>query len=259
MKIVASLIVKNELGRYLEPCVASLAEFCDEIVMLDDGSDGALNEYLGCFGDAAKKVYLFRDGDDSAFFEHEGRARQRLLDLTLMREPSFVLAIDADEFLSNGALVRHACEQGHDAYGMTMFECWSATDERLCIRVDGGWKPSRVPALWRVPNRSDGLRIADRALACGRVPTSIDRRGAVPIDADILHFGWSNESERVARHHRYAVADGGRFHRSAHLDSILFGCERVELERMGWPAGLLPYRDAILARVTSGVSPAVIE
>jgi glycosyltransferase involved in cell wall biosynthesis len=245
MKLVASLVTHNEAARYLEVCVPHLLEFCDAVYAFDDGSTDGTAHALHRLG------AVVTSQETSTFFKHEGRTRQLALDWTLKGAPDYVLNVDLDEFVSDGPAIRRACESGHDAYGLTMMECWEATAEGLCIRVDGGWKPTRVPALWRVPTRTAGLRIADRALACGRVPTSVDRRGAHPIDADLVHFGWTNEAERVARHERYAVADGGRFHRSAHLDSILWGCDRVELEGMGWPAGLAGAKDAILAKVTS--------
>jgi glycosyltransferase involved in cell wall biosynthesis len=254
VKLVASMIVRSEMGRYLETCVASLLEFVDEIRVVDDGSTDGTGEWLTF---AAGPRVLCERSSASTFFAHEGNARNALLRWALAGDPDYVLAIDSDELVSDGAAIRIACEQGHEAYGLTMMECWEASEDGLCIRVDGGWKPTRVPALWRVPNCTDGLRIADRALACGRVPTGVDRRAARPIDVDLIHYGWSNETERVARHHRYAVADGGRFHRSTHLDSILNPCSGVQLERMDWPTGLLPYRDAILARVTSPGSPTV--
>jgi glycosyltransferase involved in cell wall biosynthesis len=46
VKLIASLIVRNELKRYLEPCVAHLLEFCDEIRVLDDRSDDGTREWL---------------------------------------------------------------------------------------------------------------------------------------------------------------------------------------------------------------------
>jgi glycosyltransferase involved in cell wall biosynthesis len=255
MKIVASLIVKNELGRLLEPCIDSLLEFCDEVCDLDDGSDDGTRAWLA---DRRGRIVSLC-GEPDSFFRHEGRARQRLLEWTIQAEPTHILSIDADELVTDGLAIRKACESSHEVFALGIAEAWEATEDGICVRVDGGWRPHSINALWRVPQPFDARRwrINDRALACGRVPVQVDRGRAHWLEAEILHFGWSNEAERVARHRRYAVADGGRFHRSQHLDSILNPCERVQLERMGWPAGLLPYRDAILAKVTSNESPTV--
>lgn len=256
VKLAASLVVRNELGRYLEPCIGHLLEFCDIVAIRDDGSTDGFPAASAAYR-SDSRVHVQLPTLEPQFFKHEGATRQGLLDFTLSMGPTHVLAIDADEFVTDGAALRRACEAGHRVVKLEMIEVWEASPGHLCVRVDGGWRPHGVHAVWAVPGRMDGRwRIADRALACGRVPMAVDRAHAAPCAAEILHFGWANESERVARHARYVTHDGGRFHRSAHLDSILAPCSGVELERMGWPDGLSGWRDAILAKVTSTVSPA---
>jgi hypothetical protein len=256
VKIVASLLTKNDLARYLEVCVDSLLEFVDEIRIVDDGSTDGTAEWLRDRAWAEPRVAALLE-NESLFFSHEGRRRQRLLEWTLEGSPSHILGIDSDEVAIGGQAIRDACAFNHDVFSLGIAEAWEASEDRICIRTDGGWRPHDIHALWRVPQPFDHKRwrIADRALACGRVPPQVDRGRGHWVDAEIIHWGWSCEAERVARHHRYVVADGGRFHRSTHLDSILNPCERVDLEGMDWPAGLLPYRDAILAKVTSTASP----
>lgn len=248
MKLAASLIVRNELGRYLEPCVDHLLEFCDEVVLLDDHSDDGTFRWLLSQGE---RVQPLRHNSEPEFFKHEGRARQALLEWTLSREPTHVLAIDADEFVDDGPALRRSLEQWDEAaFGLVMEEIWEAAGDGLCVRQDGGWASHAIPAVWRVPERIDASwRIADRALACGRMPRPVD---SIPLWAygSLLHFGWANEQERRARYDRYRVADGGRFHASQHLESIMWGCNRVQLQPREWPAGLLPWKDAILERAT---------
>jgi hypothetical protein len=251
VRLIASLVVRNELGRYLEPCVDHLLEFCDEIAILDDGSDDGFPAALASYR-RSERVHVHLDTLTPRFFTHEGTRRQTLLDFTLSRDPTHVLAIDADELVSDGAAVRRACETDADVFALDMLEVWEAQPDCLCIRGDGGWLPHPVHPLWRVPADTSRLRIADRALACGRVPTVVDQTPGVPTGVSIFHFGWANETERVARHQRYAVADGGRFHSSRHLDSILWPDEQVAMQGVEWPDGLLPYRDRILERTSKG-------
>jgi hypothetical protein len=248
VKLAASLIVKDELSRFLEPCIDHLAEFCDLIVVWDDGSS---DDTVGALAGRHPSIRL-HGTTDSSFFRNEGQARQALLEATLLWNPTHVLALDADELVSDGAAIRRACETTADVFALDILEVWKAQPDCLCVRGDGGWIPHPVHALWRVPADTARLRIADRALACGRVPTVVDQTPGVPTGASIFHFGWANEAERAARHQRYAVADGGRFHSSRHLDSILWPDEQVAMRGFDWPDGLLPYRDLILERTSKG-------
>lgn len=254
MKLVASLIVAEvERDRYLEPCVGHLLEFVDEVVLLFDGDGSWSSDLVDVWGAAGVRVVGVTPspGEDPVdFFAHEGRARQRLLEATLARSPSHVLAIDADEFVADGAAVRRACSTPFNVWTLEMEEIWELDGDCLCVRQDGGWESHPVVMLWRVGGPR-GLKILDRALACGRVPvaaSSAPRRR--PAGTSVLHFGWANRSERFARHRRYAIADGGRFHASAHLDSILWPDEKVDLEGRPWPAALAGYRAEITERAS---------
>lgn len=247
MKLVGSMIVRNELGRYLRESVGSLLEFCDEIAVLDDGSDDGSLEWLQ--GQSRVRVST----RPHAFYEHEGRARQDLLDLTLVAcHPTHVLAIDADEFVSDGRAVRTACETGeHPTYSLNMREVWELDGDCLCVREDGGWRSHPVGILWEVPDRPNRLTMRDRALACGRVPEqAAPARGATVCD--ILHFGWTNQAARQARYDRYAIHDGGEFHAGSHLESILWDDDRVVLDGIEWPEALAARRSEIAVAADLG-------
>jgi glycosyltransferase involved in cell wall biosynthesis len=242
VKLVASLIVHDELDRYLPLCVESLLEFCDEIRVIDDRSSDGTAEFLASCGDRVR----VRELEGPGMFEHEGRARNQLLTWTMQARPTHILAIDADEFVADGQAVRDEIRNTREpVFTLCMEEVWQAQPGCYLVRCDGGWCPHPVPVIYR-PQRESGFRIADKALACGREPLSVRRRArrALHIDVALLHFGWANERERVARHQRYAVADGGRFHASRHLDSILWPADKVRLEERDLPVGLSVYADA---------------
>jgi glycosyltransferase involved in cell wall biosynthesis len=245
MKLVASLIVKDELSRLLELCIASLQEFCDEIRVLDDGSTDGSYEWLveqGC-------SVLRNDGP--AWAEHEGRARQRLLEWTLASEPTHVLAIDADELVDDGLALRRTISDAPELAVWTLIveEVWKADQAGLWLREDGGWRRRPAPLLWRVPAAlTKEWRISERALACGREPLAVRRarRDWCPSGAQLLHFGWTREAERASRYERYVALDGGRFHSASHLRSIMWPERKMTLTPCSWPDGLVFYRDKIL-------------
>lgn len=262
MKLCASLIVRDELGRYLPLVVEHLLGFCDEVRILDDGSDdNVLGEY------ARTPRVAIRRRSEPGMFTHEGRARQELLEWTLAGRPTHVLAIDADELVSDGARLRERLLEAPEVpvWWLEIQEVWRATRDALLTREDGGWRSHPVPLLWRVPEpllagRLIGpearlWRIADRQLACSRVPTAITRSvaRAPGVGAELLHFGWADESARQQRYQRYAVADGGRFHAGSHLESILWPDRRCRLRPRPWPAGLESVKGRLLDRLTAEV------
>lgn len=250
MNLVASLIVHNELDRYLIPCVDHLLEFCDEVVILDDGSSDGTFQY---FSDEPNIVI---DYQERGFYEHEGRARQALIDLTLTRNPTHVLAIDADEFISNGMALRDILDHYPltPAWTLCMQEIWKA-NEYLWSREDGGWCSHDVAGVW-LPELIKNHSIANRALACGRVPQEVDhlagRRYTQYAGESILHFGWTCEADRAERYHRYVQHDGGQFHASAHLQSIMWPDERVQLQRLNWPGHLMGFFTKLRTRANRG-------
>jgi hypothetical protein len=259
MKLVASMIVKDEADRYLRPCLDHLLEFCDEVRVLDDGSTDDFQMH-GWHGDP--RVVVMRTSE-SLFFQHEGRARQALLEWTFEAEPDYVLAIDADEFVADGAALRRMVDLGrHPVMTLNMQEVWWADRAGLRTREDGGWKQHPVPIVYQVPARRNPYhwRMRDSALACGREPkavTAIRNRARSPV-TDILHFGWANVGDRRERYNRYRDADGGKFHRSAHLNSIMVPDTQVSMRERPWPLALEAYVDDIADRAQLGSDGAFV-
>lgn len=228
MKLVASMPVgPGEDDRYLGHVLAHLNEFCDDVRTRAETPD--------------------------VFYEHEGRSRNALLDFTLEADPTHILAVDADEFISDGAALRRVVDDdvGNGVWTLVMEEVWAADHRWLWTRQDGGWRQHPVPILYRVPANRDGRwRIQDRALACGREPLAVRQlagRG-VQTGISVLHFGWANRAERQERYERYAEADGGRFHASSHLQSILWPDRKVRLAKRPWPPALEPWKPVLLER-----------
>lgn len=256
MNLVASLIVHNERDRYLEPVVSSLLEFCDELRVLDDSSDDGTYEWL-----VGQERVAVTPNLGERFFAHEGQARQRLLEWTLEARPTHVLAIDADEFVADGRAVRAALDMDDLApvWTLPMQEVWKVDENRLWLRRDGGWREHPAPVLWRVPvrgMRNQSWRISDKALSCGREPVAVRqlffRRQALVSGTEILHFGWTNVADRAARYARYVEHDGGQFHASQHIQSIMWSDRRVRLSPRDWPVGLVPRKHELMARIGKG-------
>lgn len=237
MNFVASLIVRNELNRYLVPCVSHLLTYVDEVRVLDDRSTDGSAQWLK----RLERVYV-RENVGRSFDEHEGEARNALLNWTMYGRPTHVLAIDADEFVADGKHLRGQLEALPQCpvWTLLMQEVWQFSEEALFIRRDGGWKPHPAPILYRVDSTSRRWRISNKALACGREPQEVRQRWrrGMPTGTEILHFGWANPDNRQARYDRYMAIDGGNFHNRKHLESIMWPDRLVQLQRRPWPEGL---------------------
>jgi glycosyltransferase involved in cell wall biosynthesis len=251
VNLCASLVVRNELGRYLAPCIDHLLAFCDTVAVFDDASDDGTRTWLVDHDEEGGRLKVCWH-QEPTFFRHEGRLRQRLLTWTLAHKPDVVISIDADEFVSDGAALRARIgrEPDVDFWSLEIEEVWNADADALWTRQDGGWRSHPISVMWRAdPNVN--YRIMDRRLSCRRVPTHVLTHAAqaVPVAAELLHFGWTDESERAARYARYVQHDGGRFHARRHLDSILWDDARVTLRERPWPAGEV--FDRLLERFTA--------
>lgn len=263
MKLTASLILRNELGRYLGLCIDSLLEYVNEIRILDDGStDGWYETLRPGWGKKASKVHVERHTarvSNEPDFHRHAAARNRLLQFTLEGEPTWVLAVDADEFVSDGQALRQICDA--EAAGATsvlsleIAEVWEVCEETLCIRQDGGWKAHQIGCVWKADafKARAALGLKDHGHATGRVPDVIHRVPSIPARGEkLLHFGWSNVPERAERFKRYDLGDGGRFHAAAHIASIMWGNDRVKLEPTVWPESWPdPMRAQLLAKASS--------
>ncbi len=240
MKLTASLIIRNELGRYLKPCIEHLGAFCDEIAIIDDASDDATVHALTIGGSWLPHGVPVRllPFEQQIFYAHEGRARQRLIDFTLETGATHVLSLDADEFVSDGAALRARLEADPDypAWQLDIEEVWTA-NESLGIREDGGWRTHGLACVWKAPAPGERFTMMDRKLACRRVPEQVLKQRSKPTGVSLLHFGWTNPAERQQRYDRYAKHDGGRFHASAHLRSIMWPATRIKLRQRPWPEG----------------------
>lgn len=254
MKLTASLILRNELDRYLGLCIDALLDYVDEIRVLDDGSTDGWEETLRPgWGKDGKKVrverHTARVSDEPDFHRHAA-ARNRLLDFTLEGEPTWVLAVDADEFVTDGKKLRQVCEDagGFSVVSLEIAEVWEACDETLCIRQDGGWKAHEIGCVWKPDRFRSALMLKDHGHATGRVPEAIYRVPSIPTGEALLHFGWTNVPERVERFKRYDVGDGGKYHAAAHIASIMWGNDRVKMEALPWPTWPDDLRNHVRAR-----------
>lgn len=217
MKLLAYMVVHNELDRYLIPCLESLLGYCDEVAVWDDGSTDGTAQALEAASHDFGRLRFHRE-EENVFFDHEGQLRQRALDWALESNPTHVLAIDADELIVEGQKLREQLGTGR-AFSLCMREVWKAKSDSLEIRQDGGWCEHPVPILWKNVGR---MPLHNRKLASGRAPAAVSTLRPRFTDVAVYHFGWACQADREQRYQRYAQHDGGRYHRNSHIQSIMW-------------------------------------
>jgi hypothetical protein len=176
----AAIIVKDEAD-HLRGCLASIADVCDEIVVVDTGSTDDSVEVARSFG-AVQGVHPWNN-DFSA-------ARNTALDLATGR---WILYIDADERLQVDDIeaMRSELESDPDAISL-----------RVWFRTRPMWSPYREYRLWQ--HRPD---IRFRGRIHETMVPDIDRvagtDGLTIGDSEhfkIVHYGY--EGDQTAKHRR---------------------------------------------------------
>lgn len=181
-RLSAILITRDEQAD-LPDCLASLG-FCDEIVVVDNGSSDATVEIARAAG------AVVRVTDDWPGF---GPQKQRALDLAT---GDFVLSIDADERIppALAAEIRAAIARG-DRDGWRINRRSSFLGRFL---LHGGWYPDRI------------LRLARREAARftpDRVHERLEVTGAFgDLGEDMIHHSYRTIDEVLDKGRRYALA-----------------------------------------------------
>lgn len=215
MELIATMIGKNEGGRYLGEVLKHLSGIVDRIIFTDDGSDD--NTCKVAVEAGASVIRL----SDSIFEEDESSLRQIAWEhLCIYAKPGdWVLSIDADEKLYGAENLKQILSQITESVVMVrFFHMWNEQQ----YRVDKAWKPDHQPRLFKFHKEGNMMR---RALACGQYPTYVTqmvRDGKVTdLGLEMQHLGYVKDSDKIAKFEKYMRLDGGKYHSLRHLESIV--------------------------------------
>ena len=206
--LVAHLVARNEADRYLSACLAALAPLVDHIHLFDDRSTDATPFIADAMG---VEVHV-RPISCPSFLDHEGQFRQAAWEsMGTLPQGSWVVCVDTDEFFS-------APLPDPEGFGKAfqVREIFDVVDGQAMVRIDGYW--DRVIAARMAP-WSANSEFPDIPMGCGSLPIELGAGEFEVVDQPaILHYGYANPDDRLAKYHRYRNHRG---HNPRHVESIV--------------------------------------
>lgn len=238
-RIIGSMVVRNEMDRYLDRCLAWMSPIVDDLYILDDQSTDGTYELCRDYTD-----YVTRRPDDvPSFLEHEGKFRTFAFDeLEHFTKPAlgdWILSFDADEFLvaSNAEAdvseeLRHAI-RGKNVSGIVIDfkEIFKIDGDDFYYRTDGYWDAIRGPRLYTYQMCA---RFNDKAMASGSEPTYVATGRKERTDRlTFIHLGYARDEDKQSKYERYSsLFDHG--HNDSHIQSIIKKPDLAKLEMEFW-------------------------
>lgn len=218
-RVVLSMVVRNEAGRYLDRVLRHAASYVDAAVIVDDAStdDTVAICRQALAGIPHRVVELQR-----SHFAEEHRLRRLQWEHTLAVRPDWILSLDADELFEDEIRVhiRSLVDQTDvDAVLFPLHDMWNATQ----YRSDERWRSHTVlrPFLVRPVPGMDPTWPAQRQHA-GRLPPSVSELDFWTCSVRLKHLGWADPEDRRAKYARYRQHDpDGDWSSAGHYASIL--------------------------------------
>jgi glycosyltransferase involved in cell wall biosynthesis len=231
-KLTATMLIRNESGRYLEEVLSELSNFVDEMIILDDASADDTPDICSSFS----KVILYRE-TEPLMTKDESQARNKLWDFTVLHDPEWILAIDADEVFEKRMSQEMAGLINQDEFDAVEFRLFDFWGDRQHYRVDGGWDPwvKKVRMLWKY-NPNQIYTWPKQRLHCGRIPLEARASNQVyQSDIRVKHYGWIRKQDIDRKYLQYKELD-----ESSHLKSVFDAPDQIKLEE--WiPEKILPF------------------
>jgi glycosyltransferase involved in cell wall biosynthesis len=228
MKLVVTMIARNEAERHLEIACNSVLAVCEAMEaaghkatfrFVDDASDdGTLAIVQKLYGKCTVEYWSY---NEPKFWINEGSARQMAYDWATLdcKDGDWVLSLDADETINKPelipGLIQEAEQEGRQWVGLPLYEFWTPTQ----YRTDGFWFGTTTMRLYKW--HENGI-FRPLAMACGSEPHYVfGSRGLWQDQVHLLHWGYVRKEDRARKHKAYTEREGGHGHNNQHVNSIV--------------------------------------
>ena len=218
-KIVLSMVVKNENGRFLNEVLDSALGIVDEAVIIDDCSSDNTIEICE---EKLKNIPHRIIKNKKSLFSKEHFLRKKQWKETLKTNPGWILNLDADEILESnaGEKIKNLIKYDPvDVYNFRLFDMWN----ELQYRSDELWNAHERYSTFLVryqPKFRYKFRRTNQH--CGRFPKNLHHLTNADVDVRIKHMGWARKEDRQRKYERYMSLDGkGKYGSIDQYKSIL--------------------------------------
>ncbi len=201
--IVGALLCKNEADRYLVRALTNAKSFCDQIVVVDDGSTDRTPDICREHG----AVVFSREGQEGWFTGGERSARAFLWEEAskFAGENGWIYVFDADHELVGITPedLRLLCRtRTLTCWSFPLYDCWDSDE---LMRVDGYWQAHLHPRPWLFRVLPGFVPVwPDKEIHTGHAPANFPiAAGLVPPGVGIRHMGYINPDDRKQKHQRY--------------------------------------------------------
>lgn len=188
LKLVVQMICRNEEKRYLKKILASVSEYADKIVVIDDASTDRTPEICASF----PKVILKQLRGKPLWPVDESKLRTKLWEMVRKLKPQWVLTQDSDELFDKSFKKRlpELLNSKWDWIAFRLCDMWNENH----YRIDGYWSPI-FRRLFRFRDEPFGIR---GQIHCASIPKYAleSNNGTCCIDVRVKHLSWMTEEDR---------------------------------------------------------------
>ncbi len=218
-KVVLSMVVHNEAGKYLKTILENAKQYVDAVLIIDDAStDNTVEECEEVLKDFPHNIVK----NKVSLFSQEYKLRRLQWDETVKMKPTWILTLDADEIPEKdfkqklNAMINN---KDIDIFNFRLFDLWN--DKQY--RSDSLWNSHNNYRTYLVRYQPKmKVKYLKKNQHCGTFPYTIRFLPSANVDVRIKHYGWVDEESRKAKYERYMKLDAdGKFGNLAQYKSIL--------------------------------------
>lgn len=203
-RIVLSMTVRNEEGRYLERVFGGIGSYIDEAVILDDASSDRTADICETL---LKEIPHKVIRNEARMFDNEFTLRRKQWEETLKAGPDWILCLDGDEVPEQAfwhQLRELVKDEQYDLYGFRLYDMWSETE----YREDEYWNAHESSRLFLLRYRPEHAYTWNEIPQhCGRFPSNLEKFSRCDSSLRLQHFGWARPGDRKMKYDRYRRLD----------------------------------------------------